>query len=624
MRKTQMTVACLAAALLLLGGSRAPSASQQAPAPPPEAELVSMDFIALGPDGRPVKDLTPGQVVLRIGGRARAIHGLQYVELGSGEVGDRSGVIPKPLPLPFGSNMLADAGRVVMLVINHESIGPGRERPVREAAIKFLRTLSTRDRVGLVTLPRGTLLAAPTRDHDQVRTALLQVTGQAPQTAAVGLGSVPGMTGQTSSQVATSDRACMSGLALNELAGLLPSLGTPDEPKTIVFVSSGLTPPTRDAAMNRAPGPCEVKPEHYENVATAARAARAHFYVVQPHEIITDSASDTLSGSRFRPADEALAGLQNLAGATGGELFRLSASPADPVFTRVASESSGYYIVDFRPEPGERNGLAHRVEVLVSAPDVRVRHHSQLVLDRPEGRKDPKFLTPQDMLRGARRFRTLPVRAIAYPAQSAGGLAVLAIAEPMDPSVKLTSAAMGLVDSRNSLVHQWTANKNDLAGGSLLANFPVSPGAYRLRVAAIDSQGRHGTVEYAFSAELTQAGPLKLSGIALGVSRDGGFEPRMVFGEEPAAVVYVEMYGRMRQPAVRIELAESMDGPAVVSVPATVQQTADAERQIAVGALAITGIFPGDYLVRVVVTDDGRPLGRATRTLRKVHVEGGR
>jgi VWFA-related protein len=517
--RTSHPTALAAAALILLAGGGLPAASTQsgtqAPAPPVhEAELVAIDFLAVGPDGRPVKDLTPGQVTLRIDGRDRVIHGLQYVELGAADIAtDRSGAIPRALPAPFGSNLLADAGRLVMIVVNHESISPGRERPARDGAIRFLRSLSPRDRVGLITLPRGATLVEPTRDHETIRTALLRITGQAPQTTSPALQATVGIPGQSSTQVATSERACMTRLTLESLAGLLQSLDPPDEPKTIVFISSGLSTPTRDAPTTRGPGQCEVKSEHFEHVAQAAHATRAHFYLIQPHELIIDSARDVMqdvTASRFSSSDDALAGLQNLAGVTGGEIFRLTTAAPEPVFHRVATETSGYYVIDFRPEPDERNGLSHRVEVRVAAPDVAVRHHPQIMLARVEARKDPKFLTPHDMLRGVRRFRTLPLRAIAYPLQGPEGLGVLAVAEPMDPSVRLSSAAMGLVDGRNRLVRQWTANKGDLDNASLLANFPVAPGNYRLLVAAIDTNGRHGTVEYSFTADLTPAGPAQV------------------------------------------------------------------------------------------------------------------
>lgn len=611
------------AALVFVLGFGVPSA-QQVPAEP---ELTSLDFLAIGPDGRPVTDLTADQVSLRVDGNERAIQSLRYVELGGPALIDRSGgPIPRPLPLPFASNMLADAGRVVMIVINDESIRPGKERPAREAAMRFLGALSSRDRVALLTLPRGSINVGLTRDHEEVRSALSRVTGQAPQTAGQALPAAPRTPGVTAAQAATSDRACSSRLTLNALSGMLDDIADLDGPKSIVFISSGLTPPTRDAPLAAPPGRCEVKPEYFEEVGTAARAARAHFYVLQPNDLISDPAETAftdMTASRFAGTDDATAGLQSLVGVTDGEIFKLSGS-ADPVFSRVANESSGYYMAEFAATPDERNGLSHRIEIRVARPDVNLRYGTQLVIAKADARKDPKFLSPQDMLRGTRRFRTLPLRAMAFASRGADAseLKVVAIAEPMDPSVRFTSAAMGLVDSRGKMSKQWTANKDDLKSGMLVSAFPVPPGAYRLRVAAIDSNGRHGTVEYPFTADLTTAGNLKLSAIALGVSRDGSFQPKMIFGAEPAAIAYLEVYGRSPAPVVRLELAESEEGPALVSAPARLTETEDPERRVAVGALPLTGIFPGDYLVRVVITNDGRPVARATRTLRKVHVGG--
>jgi hypothetical protein len=349
--------------------------------------------------------------------------------------------------------------------------------------------------------------------------------------------------------------------------------------------------------------------------------------VIQPSDLISDPAETAfadMSASRFAGTDDGTAGLQNLVGVTGGEIFKLS-GPADPVFSRVAAESSGYYMAEFAAEPDERNGLPHRIEIRVARPDIALRYGTQLLIAKADARKDPKFLSPQDMLRGHRRFRTLPLRAMAFASGTPGSaeLKVVAIAEPMDPSVALSSAAMGLVDTRGKMSKQWSANKDDLKSGMLVSAFPVQPGAYRLRVAAIDTSGRHGTVEYPFVAELTTAGTMKLSAIALGVSRNGTFQPRMIFGEEPAAVAYLEVYGRSPSPVVRLELAESEDGPALVSAPARLTETDDPERRIAVGALPLGGIFPGDYLVRAVITNDGRPIGRAIRTLRKVVVNSG-
>ena len=127
-------------------------------------------------------------------------------------------------------------------------------------------------------------------------------------------------------------------------------------------------------------------------------------------------------------------------------------------------------------------------------------------------------------------------------------------------------------------------------------------------------------MDYAFRADVESAGPLKLSAIALGVLRPG-FQPRLQFRDESAAVGLIEIYGapaRGAEITVRMEIAESEDGLPLVSSPARLQAGQDGDRRTAIAALALASLQPGDYLVRAVVSIDGRPVGRVYRTLRKV------
>ena len=578
-----------------------PAAQQRAASPSALTELV--DFLAVSDDGKPVTDLTAAEISFKLDGRARPISSVQFVELASPIPVDRGTQLSVPIAPPYGSNRLEDAGRLVMIAIDRESIRPGRERPAREAALRFLSGLSPRDRVGLVTLPR--VEVEPTNDHAQVRDALLQLTGLSPQ------------------ERTASEAACRGRLLLNTLTGLLKTLVFPDGPKTIALVSTGLMPPTRDAPMTGAPGQCEVRTVDFAEVGTAASAARAHFYVIQPNDEGIDSAASARldpSASRFRSADDSLAGLQHLAGVTGGEIYRLSSIDAEKVFSRVASESSAYYMLAFEPEPGERNGLPHRVEIKVGRERVTVRTQPQLTIVKSDTKAGD--ITPQKMLREARQYRDLPLRATAYSSLNPGDarLKVIAVAEPMDPSATFASAAVGLFDAKGHLAAQWTADKEDLAARPLIAALVGTPGLYRIRVAAIDSTGRRGTVDYGFRADLESAGPLKLSAIALGVLGPG-FRPRLQFGSEAAAVGYFEIYGvppRTAEITVRIDITESQDGPPLVSSAAKLQNTEDEARRLAIAALALTSLAPGDYLVRAIVSIDGRPAGRVYRTLRKV------
>ncbi len=68
--------------------------------------------------------------------------------------------------------------------------------------------------------------------------------------------------------------------------------------------------------------------------------------------------------------------------------------------------------------------------------------------------------------------------------------------------------------------------------------------------------------------------------------------------------------------SVRLEIAPGPDERAMVSGAARVVAQ-EPDRRIALGALPISALAPGEYVVRAIVSVDGRPVGRVTRTLRK-------
>jgi hypothetical protein len=188
-----------------------------------------------------------------------------------------------------------------------------------------------------------------------------------------------------------------------------------------------------------------------------------------------------------------------------------------------------------------------------------------------------------------------------------------------EPDVQFTQAVFGIIDERDKLVAQWTANDRERGTTPVVTAGESAPGTYRLRVAAIDEAGRRGTAEFPLIAQLTEAGTLTTSGLALGVSRDGSFTPKMVFGSDQAAVTYLEIYGRAPKPdsvTVRIEVAATVDGRALVTAAARIVPQQD-DRRIMIGAVPIAALAPGDYVVRAIISVDGRPVGRVFRTLRK-------
>jgi hypothetical protein len=175
-----------------------------------------------------------------------------------------------------------------------------------------------------------------------------------------------------------------------------------------------------------------------------------------------------------------------------------------------------------------------------------------------------------------------------------------------------------LFDRDGKGVTSWSAQAADLQRSPIVGAMGVAPGSYRMRVAAIDSNGRTGTVDHDVDVELARTGALKISSILLGLSRSGAFVPRMQFTTEPVVIGYVEMAGAPAgaKVAATLELADTPNAPAKISVPLTIEAGAGG-RYVAKGALPIGALPPGDYSVRAIVALDDHPPTRVVRTLRK-------
>src|SRR5436190_402258 len=231
----------------------------------------------------------------------------------------------------------------------------------------------------------------------------------------------------------------------------------------------------------------------------------------------------------------------------------------------------------------------------------------------PEGAPNTR-----QMLLSSSAFSDLPLRAAAFTSVGTDGkVKVVALAESVDPAALFSTVSAALVDSAGRVAAQWTAadpTEIPLSGAML-----VDAGAYRLRVAATDKTGRGGAADFEVDARLTPAGPLQLSSLVLGVSRGGTFVPRLQFAREPVALATLEFTGQPsgQRLTIGLEIARTVDGPALVSTPLAVERLGD-DHYAATGAVPIGALPPGDYVVRAVVTVEGQAPVRVTRTLRKV------
>jgi hypothetical protein len=281
----------------------------------------TVDFVVLDADGSPISDLQSSEVEIRIADRVRPVRALRRISTAPAPASAGTSRVPAP----FGTNDDVAVGRRYMLVIDQESFVAGREQLFRNEIEGLLTRLTPADRVMVAALPFGGIVAPFTSDTARIRLAAGRVAGQGSRTE----------TG--------SDLACRTRRFLESLEGLVKEQGTQSSPQTLILFTAGLAAPRRDAPMGLQPGMCELLVDVFRHVATAASAARANVYVMQPADIgiRTSLPRPTPGGTGDIGSDNPLEGIEHIAGVTGGARLMLDATGTESLL-RVAKESSAY------------------------------------------------------------------------------------------------------------------------------------------------------------------------------------------------------------------------------------------------------------------------------------------
>lgn len=592
--KPLSSLAALAAILALPALGAGPLTHGVVEAQPQSA--IRIDFRAVTADGKPVTNLEPSDVTLRIGGRPRTITSLDLVEAASGAPGPEGPATPA-----FATNASGtDGGRTVVLVVDDDSVEIGREEGLKRTLTRIVEGLAPGDKVGLFSTRRtgGTSLAATT-DHAAVQQA------------------IDGFRGHSGAET-DQDFQCRTLATLQQLQSIIGN-ATGQTPTTVAFFSAAMKQPSDEAAKmvtqmsDVAPTLCRLPPRSFEDLTGPLAGSRAHVHVAH----VAEGTSRTITDAAF--------GVESVAGVVGTETLRLTGD-GEAVAQRILRESAAYYMATIAPDPSDKGGAAQRLELSATREGVRVLSRPSVTPMRlagaPTAARSGKT-SPRDMIRTADAFRTLPLRAAGYASRNQGDdrMRVIVLFEPDDPTTKLASAMVGLFSTEGKLIAQWSSQDADLASSPSRAVLAVAKGEYRMRVAAVDAKGRSGAVDQQLHADLTTAGPISLSTPLLGpIPTSGGFSPKLLFDASDVGVVtYIEAYAVPAGANVTamLELARTEDGEALGTTEAQVRPGASDEHRLIVGGFSIDTLEPGDYVVRTVINIDGKPVGRAVATMRK-------
>ena len=525
-------------------------------------ELVTVDAAVLGGDGRPVPTLRAEDFRIDVDGRPRRIVSAQFI--------DQSGSIDAPGALSaahFSSNEGAGDGRIVVVAVDQAHIRRLEGRPALAAASRFIDGLPAIDRIGVVGLTSATSVTLM-RDRLALRNRLgaligtgdtlsgqfnlgiseaLEIadggrarladavlrecgrsltdyvgTARAVDDAATGRDSCPEQLEQESRGVAQHAHA-QARISLAALDALIVRLKDLPGPKTIVLLSEGMIVDPRRVDVSK--------------LAADAQAARVTIYGLALEVPEFDATQQRVAPTATRDRQVRHDGIEQVAGAARGAVFRLAGDDPSP-FARITRELSGHYLLAFEATASDRDGRAHRIGVAMTRGALLVRARSRFTV--APAAPPARGAQLSGLLRTLAPANELPLRVAAYT-----------YAEPVRRALRVViSAEAGtgdgawlgfvLIDDADVIV---ATAAHESPAGQYAFSAVVPEGRYRLRAAAIDGMGRQGSVERVFRARLEGTTALRLGDLMLAPmpgAPAGSLSPIVDRASGDAVVAYLE------------------------------------------------------------------------------------
>jgi VWFA-related protein len=649
MKPLAVAVAFVLAVDALSGAQQAPAQQETQPKSTfkSSVDLVPVDVNVLDRTGRPVSDLTPDDFTLKVDGKLRRIATAQFIAA-------TRNVEQAPQPTDYSTNPPSAGGRLIMLVVDQGNIGVAHGKYAIEAAGRFVSRLTPADRVGLVTIPGAGPQINFTANHALVRQTLQSIVGlweqgehqdnqiglseaievehgndrviqQILDRECTGLGAGEDLNACRTKLVGQAhtlylDLKSRTRDSLVSLNHVMDRLAKTQTPKTVVLISEGLILERGTSEVTWLP--------------PLVSRGQVSLYVLQLTPNVFDATGVQTSPTRGTDIELGHDGLDTLAGIARGSVFKVI-SGADNAFARLTTELSGYYLLSFEPEPGDRDSKSHKIKIDVPRrSNLTVRARTDYTMD------PPRVLTPQqqlaDVLAAPLLGTDIGLKLTTYLfTENEGEKVRVMLAAEVDrsqnPRSRL-SLAYTVVDNKDRVVSaQVEPDMNEpiqpaTHTQTYLNAVSLSPGTYIVKLAVVDDEGKRGSVERTVKAQLAQAGQIHMTDLLLGDdSGGGGLQPSVSAQFTGDALHgYLELRSEASQmlesAAITLEVAQNDTSRALDEAPARFQpQSASAPgRRVAEGAVPIALLPPGEYVARAVVTVAGRKVGQVTRPFRIV------
>ncbi|HJR58541.1 MAG TPA: hypothetical protein VJ813_04060, partial [Vicinamibacterales bacterium] len=290
------------------------------------------------------------------------------------------------------------------LAVDEHSLHISNAMAAVNAAERFIDRLQPDDLVGLHAYPTGVAFHDLTTDHASVRRTVRKITGLYHEPASrLNLSpseAIDIASNDRETQLAVFKRECASGgcnmndvrneaisfagtiemrvsQSIGGLRGLVRGLEAIPGRKTLVLVSGGLI--FTDRGGGRANAAAEI-------ASLGREVAAANLSVFALHldwsflEAI--SARRGLRLSYFRDSNMAATGLEMVAGAAGGAVFRVQGTSPDVAFDRVLRETSALYLLGVEASEADRDGRPHPIRVKVKRRGANVRSRTSVIIPR--------------------------------------------------------------------------------------------------------------------------------------------------------------------------------------------------------------------------------------------------
>jgi VWFA-related protein len=647
--KTWVTGLIVVSAVAVLARTHAQEPQAQTPTFRSSVDLVPVDVSVIDKTGRPVRELTAGDFVLNVDGKPRRIVSAEFISASR----DLSPTPPTTAP-DFSSNLATGGGRLIMIVVDRGNIGIGRGRQTLQAAIKFVNSLPSADRVALVGLPGAGPQFEFTANHALVAQMLPTLLGNAstlPVQHRIGLSEAfrvqrgdrtvmdeiaarecvtlrePGEVERCREMIeqdarlihsAARERAHNSVLALRSL---IDRLSVTQALKTIIFISEGLV--------------IERELEELTWLGPQASRGQVVLHVLQLDEPYFEAGEAKMSPSRREDLNLAEDGLNLLAGLTRGSVQRIVAN-GDFAFNRLALELSGYYLLSFEPEAGDRDGKTHKIKVeLPKRSGIEIRARTEFNVNPGAAKNTDTVLA--DVIKSPLLSNDIPLKLSTYTLRdpASGKLRILMVAE-IDRAVNADgrlSLGYTLVDDRGRTVSAEIdrdvkvlvdpTTKTQTYTAFLLSE---GSGTHTMKLAVIDDRGRKGSVEHTFRAALTSAGQLRATDLLIAERGQSESESVMpVVGRDLTSGTmhgYIELYSEapevLNNASVVFEVAQNAEARALDGAAGRVtpQKVASPNQRVIEGSIPIALLPPGEYVARAILSLDGKKVAQVTRPLR--------